>query len=331
MRAKILVPLLLLAMSAGAGFWFTKRSGATPAVPLRIAIPSQMSAGSIYLAQQRGFFDRRGLAVTVKPFILGKQALQAVLDDQADLAVVADVPFMLAYNRGEPIVAVATVFASRTTMAVLARRDRGIASLDDLKGKRLGTVAGTNAQYFLDKLLRTRNIPATAVNISTINPEQFSSALARAEVDALTAWNPQLSKLEEENGGAVVRLMAPDIFVYRFILVGKKEFVRTHSEQVRHALAALADAVADIQGRPQAAMVDIARAITLTPKQLSRSFQAGDYVLALDQSLLLSLEDQTRWALSRGMIGAREIPNYLDALDQRALRAVDPGAVKIIQ
>lgn len=311
--------------------WRALPTSGTPAASLRIAIPSQMSAGSIFLAQQRGYFDRHGLAVSVAPFVLGKQALQAVLDNQADLAVVADVPFMLAYNRGEPIVAVAAVFASRTTMALLARRDRGIASLDDLRGKRLGTVTGTNAQYFLDKLLTTRNIPASTVNITTLNPEQFSRALGQSEVDALTAWNPQLSKLEAENGNAVVRLMAPDIFVYRFILVGKKQFVRTHPEQVRQALAALADAVADIQARPQAAMADIARAITLTPEQLSRSFQPGDYVLALDQALLLSLEDQTRWALGKGMIDAPTVPNYLDALDQSALRAVVPGAIKIIQ
>ena len=47
-------------------------------------------------------------------------------------------------------------------------------------------------------------------------------------------------------------------------------------------------------------------------------------------SLLLSLEDQTRWAVRKGLIAAGAVPNYLDALDPRPLTAVAPGAVTII-
>ena len=331
MRLRLMILALLGAVGAAAAALWLPQTVKRAAAPLTIAIPTQMSSGAVFIAHQRGYFSRRDLALTLRQFTLGKQALQAVLDNQADLALVADVPFMLAVNRGAPIAAVATVFASRTTMAVLGRRDRGINDLDDLKGKRVGTVPGTNAQYFLDKLLATRAIASSTVAIIPLAPEQFAATLRTDAVDAITVWNPLLSKLEAEHGATVVRLMASDIFVYRFVLVGKKSFLLAHADRVERALAALGDAVAEIHARPAQAQADIAGAIALTPAQLSSSFRAGDFALALDQSLLLSLEDQTRWAINRGLVSARDVPNYLDAIDQTGLLAVQPSAVKIIR
>ena len=121
------------------------------------------------------------------------------------------------------------------------------------------------------------------------------------------------------------------MFVYRFVLVGKRQFLDAHPQRVRRALDALADAVATIEEQPADAQALIARAIGMQPQQLAASFRAGDYTLSLDQSLLLSLDDQTRWAMKRGLIAAGPVPNYLDAIDVRPLSMAQPAAVKLIR
>ena len=324
-------PLLLVGAAIGLGSFVWQRSHAPTADAITIAIPSQMSAGTVFIARDKGYFSRQKLALTVQSFTLGKQALQSVLDDKADLALVADVPFMFARANGQPVAVVATVFASRHTMALMGRRDRGINAPADVAGKTLGTVKGTNAEYFLDKLLAIHAIPDTAVKIVALDPAQFDHALRSGQVDALTAWNPLLNRMQAAHGANATVLMEPDMFVYRFLLVGKKSFLDAHPERVQRVLAALEDAVTTIQEQPAGAQSLIARAIGLQAQQLGASFRASDYALSLDQSLLLSLDDQTRWAMKRGLIPAGEVPNYLDAIDARPLSLVQPAAVKLIR
>ncbi len=300
-------------------------------LPIRIALPSQASAGALFYAYQRAVFDRHGLAPTLSTFMIGKQALQAVLDDQADLAVVADTPFMLAVMKGEPVAALATIYASRTTMALAARRERGINSAQDLRGKRIGTLFGTNAQYFIDAYLVANGIARTEVEIVGLRPEEIVDALTSGKVDAVTAWHPELARISQSMGQRVMLLYGEDLFVYRFLVVGKKTFIDSHDGSVRAVLASLQEANSAIVHQPDQARALIGAALKLDESQLQATFNAHDYTLSLDQSLLLALSDQSRWAISRGVSARQELPNYLQALRPGPLAAVAPSAVKIIQ
>src|SRR4051812_19492302 len=105
----------ILAGIAFAAWQMAARSpaAALPANPLSIALPIQLSAGAFFVADQQQLFAQQGLVVQLKRFLLGKQALQQMLDGGADFAVVADTPFVLALLKGERIAALATVYSSR--------------------------------------------------------------------------------------------------------------------------------------------------------------------------------------------------------------------------
>jgi NitT/TauT family transport system substrate-binding protein len=57
----------------------------------------------------------------------------------------------------------------------------------------------------------------------------------------------------------------------------------------------------------------------------------GEYVfgLFLDQSILVSLEDEARWAIDNRLTTAASVPNYLSFIHVEALQAVKPEAVSI--
>jgi len=53
------------------------------------------------------------------------------------------------------------------------------------------------------------------------------------------------------------------------------------------------------------------------------------FQLFLDQSILLSLEDNARWAISNKHTDSSKMPNYLDYICTDALKAIDPSAVMV--
>ncbi len=67
------------------------------------------------------------------------------------MAVVADTPYVMAFAKGNQIAVASTVFCSRKTAGFLVHVDHGVRTVANLRGRRIGRVFGSNAQYFLDK------------------------------------------------------------------------------------------------------------------------------------------------------------------------------------
>ncbi len=239
---------ILLAL---AGIWLagsamiseTKRATSS----VRIAIPNQISAGSLVVAENQKFFSKEGVDTSLQRFTLGKDALRSLMENKSDLAVVADTPFAMAVMNNAKISAVSTVFSSRNAMAIVGNKNRGIDKIEHLVGKKIGTVAGTNAQFFLHAMLFASAIDDTRVEVVDLKANDLVKALEDGRVDAITIWNPELAKLESRSGGKYSVIYGRNVFVYRFVLAGKTDYLDTHQEDVRKVLAAISQAVQYIQ------------------------------------------------------------------------------------
>lgn len=60
-------------------------------------------------------------------------------------------------------------------------------------------------------------------------------------------------------------------------------------------------------------------------------WDTSTYSVTLDQSLVLALEDETRWALKGRLIAEKEVPNFLDFIYLDGLTSVNPGSVRILK
>jgi len=323
----------LLAALAAAAFWraAAPQAAAGPLLPLAIALPTQVCSSAFFVADQQRYFAQQRLDVRLTRFVLGKQALQAVLDGKADVAVVADTPFVLALLRGERIAALATIYESRKSIAIVGRRDRGVSTAESLDGKRVGTVLGTNAEFFLDTMLEVHGVNRPMVQVVDHKPDTLMAALRDKKVDAVTVWNPELARVQHELGQQAVTIYGEDLFVYRFLLVAKQAYIQSHPDQLRQLLTALRQGNEFIQNNPENARTLVGQVIGMQPELLIHSFDATDFTLALDQSLLLALSAQMRWATAKDLVPAGPTPDYLDFVRPEPLSAVAPHANRIIR
>ena len=297
---------------------------------VRFALPTQISSGAIFLAAHHGLFQEQNLDVRPLPFRLGKQALAAVVEGKADLALVADTPFVLSALGGEKIAIAAQIFASRGSIALLVRTDRGIYAAGDLRGKRVGTTKGINAEYFLDALLTSHRLTPADLTVVALPPDELPRAMHSGMVDAATLWFPDLGLVQDQLGPKVKSMDGKDVFVYRMLLVGKTDYLEAHGAEVARVLSALDGATTMIHRQPEAARALIASALGVESHTLMPYFEPSDFQLCLDQSLLLALDHQARWAGAKGLLRAGSAPDYQALLRPAALRAVLPHAVRIV-
>lgn len=309
------------------------RVNAPPPAPfplVRFALPTQVSAGAISVAAHRQLFHQWRVDVRIEPFRLGKQALASVIEGKADLALVADTPFMLAALKGEKIAVVARAFGSRNSMAVLARADGGIGSAADLRGKSIATVAGTNAEFFIDALLTAHGMSTADVTVVPMSPEAMPAALTQGRVDAATLWLPDLATVRHQMGPRAVTIESKDLHVYQMLIVGKTDYLESHVDDVGRVLAALAESTEYIHAQPASARADIAAAIGVEQGLLQSTFMPSDFRLQLDQSLLFSLGEQARWAVRKKLVPPAAGRDYRHLLQTEPLQRVRPASVRLI-
>ena len=152
------------------------------------------------IAQIQGLFHQEGLNATPQLYAYGKPALEAVIEGTADFATVAETPVMLAIMNGAQLSILATIQVSKRSHAIVARRDRGIVAIEDLKGRRIGLTSGTSADFFLDAFLLTREIFRKDVQVINLQPNQLAVALEKGDVDAVSTWAPYLMQIQKRSG-----------------------------------------------------------------------------------------------------------------------------------
>ncbi len=330
---KRIVLLVLTALLAGVVAYLALRSPVTPTISgtkVSIAVPMQINSALMLVASGNDLFLKAGVNVVSQPFDLGKDALKSVLDGKADLAVVADTPTMFALLGGADIAMLGSISQSRRALAIVAHSDRGIKTIQDLKGKSIGVTLGTNMTYFLDAMLQIHGVASEAVTQTDLRTDAGISAFKEGRIDAVVVFQPFLAKLEAEMGNRIKVFYGEDVYAFRFLLMGKPSYIDSHPQEVRGVLRALISANQAIRANPVKARRLVGDALKIDDATMARLFEPEDYEVTLDEAMLLALDDQTRWAMKKGLVESRPMPNYLNFMKYQDLEAVLPTAVTVV-
>jgi ABC-type nitrate/sulfonate/bicarbonate transport system substrate-binding protein len=324
-----IVAATVAALACAGIVWFLLHGRAQPPIVVRLGSTLAPYSCAVWLAQTRGFFAAEGLQVEVRDFIAGKQGLAEMMAGGLDYTTAADAPIVLALLEQSQIRVVASIATSTDNTSVVARRDRGIRSPSDLQGHRIGIVRGTTSHYFLDSYLEFYGIPLAQVEHVALNPESLVEALAKGEVDAISAWVPISLHAVEQLGDQAVELRSGTMYRWTWNLVARNREV-AGSPVTGALLRALRLASDELLRDPAAAAVELSPRLGMTPARLREEWRRTFFELSLDQSLILNLESQARWAVAAGVVSQQEPPNFLPAITATPLRSVDPTAVTII-
>ena len=329
---KITVALLLIAALSGCQKSTSKDAGQRSTAPLQkitVAYTYQPQSTLTHVAVAKGYFVEEGLNVQSLMHTFGKASLQSLLDQKADFAAVAETPFMFNVLKGEKICVIANIEASGRNNAIVARKDAGILVAGDLKGKRIGFTPGTTSDFFLDSMLTSIGLTRQAIQPVPLKPEEMQAAIVGKNVDAVCTWNYPLTNIKRQLGSNGVLIYDPEIYTETFNFAAQQDFVQKNPETVKRFLRALIKAEIFVEQHPVEAQ-SIMSAATKTDLDLIREvWNAFNYRVVLDQRIIITLEDETRWAMKNKYTDQTVMPDYRKYIHLDGLRAVKPEAVKI--
>jgi len=325
MRAVIIVALCLLTLPGCRKLSLPKQ----PPRKITIAYTTQPDCALVQIAVGKGFFAEEGLQVEPQLHSYGKAALSSLLEGKADLATAAETPIMFAALAGAKLRIVAGIASTSKNNAIFARKDLGISRPEELKGKRIGYTPGTTGEFFLESFLTANGIPRQDAVPVPLQPDEMAAALGAGRVAAVSCWNFPLTRLRRALGERGVAFFDPQIYTQTFNLVARQESVAKNPGAIGSALRALVKAEGFAREHPGEARALVAAALNVDPDLLGEVWDCFAYQVELDRRLIITLEDQTRWAMKNRLAGAQEMPDYGGLVYPDALAAVKPDAVTI--
>ena len=271
----------------------------------------------VWIAEEQGFFVDEGIVVTIKEATSGKEAIETMLADEADIAIVAPAPIVLnSFIRNDFKIISGVAYTHENIKLISYAR-----TVAELKGKKIGLTKGTTAQYYLDVCLTYYGQRSDSVELVDMKPAELPAALEIKKVDAVVVWQPFTHRAQQIKGTT----NACNSLVYRTALsaVARDD---TNQEAITRFLKAIDRASAFINDDPQSREMAV-KILRLDRQIIDDIWTHYTYGLYLDQTLLSTLENEALWATKNNITQA-VIPDYRQYMSDILLQ-VKPDAVTI--
>jgi sulfonate transport system substrate-binding protein len=185
-------------------------------------------------------FAKDGISIVWVQTVSSANALQFLNAGSIEFGSTAGSAALIARVNGNPIKSV-YVYSRPEWTALVTTRDSKINKIEDLKGKKVAMVRGTDPHIFLVRALLSAGL--TDKDITPVLVQQHAdggTALLRGDVDAWAGLDPMMAQKEIEDGARLFyRNAAANTWG---ILNAREEFIKDQPEIVRRVLATYEEA-----------------------------------------------------------------------------------------
>lgn len=138
-------------------------------ISFRLAWVPDMAEVGVFVAKERGHFEREGFDVSIEPGGFGLDPIRMVAAGSNDFGVGGAGNLLIARNQSVPVVAIAAEFQN-TPVGFIAHSESGISDFDDFRDQRVGVQTGADTDVLYRALLARNEM--TSRDVSEV-PIQF--------------------------------------------------------------------------------------------------------------------------------------------------------------
>lgn len=253
-------------------------SGCTPPAPLRVATNVWTGYESLYLARSLGLYD--GAAIRLVEMTAASEVTRALRNGRVEAAALTLDEVLSLRQSGLDVRVVLVMDVSNGADVLMARR--GIARLQDLRGRRVGVENSAVGAITLDAALQAAGLRSPEISLVPLNVDEHLSAWRDGRVDALVTFDPVRSQVLQEGGQILFdSSRIPGRIVD--VLVVRADAMPHHGAALRALLAGHFAALRHMARMPQDAAARMAPRLGVTAEQVLPQF-SGITLPGLDEN-----------------------------------------------
>jgi sulfonate transport system substrate-binding protein len=184
-------------------------------------------------------FAKDGIKIVWVQSAGSNKALEFLNAGSIDFGSTAGSAALVAKINGNPIKSI-YVYSRPEWTALVTTKDSKIATVADLKGRRVAVTRGTDPHIFLVRALLDAGLSEKDITPVLLQHADGKTALIRGDVDAWAGLDPMMAQAEVEDG-AKLFFRKPDANTWGVLNV-REEFLKDHPDAVRRVLAVYEDA-----------------------------------------------------------------------------------------
>ncbi len=326
----VIVALVLVGFSA----WYFTNSGTASlgtSESITVGGPALEQSAFIYIAEDQGYFAKNGLNVTIMDdYPNGVVPVSDMLNDKIDISVSAEYPVVMAVLRKEKLSVIGTIDRYQNE-DIIGRRDRGIQNISDLKGKWIGVPRGTICEFFLGRFLNLHGMNLSDVTLVEIIASESVDAIADGDLDAIIYFQPYVYEMKDRLGGNGISWPAQSNQLMFTVMACRDDWAAEHPETITRFLKSLALAEKYMIDHPAESKAIVQKRLNFSDSYMATVWPDHQFSLSLDQSLLIAMNDEGRWAINNNLTSEKTLPYFQDYIYTKALKEVRPESVNIIR
>jgi sulfonate transport system substrate-binding protein len=184
-------------------------------------------------------FSKDGISIVWVQSAGSNKALEFLNAGSIDFGSTAGSAALVAKINGNPIKSI-YVYSRPEWTALVTTKDSKIATVADLKGKRVAVTRGTDPHIFLVRALLGAGLTEKDITPVLLQHADGKTALIRGDVDAWAGLDPMMAQAEIEDGAKLFYRNA-DANTWGILNV-REEFLKDHPDIVRRVLATYEEA-----------------------------------------------------------------------------------------
>ncbi|EGO64373.1 ABC transporter substrate-binding protein [Acetonema longum] len=236
--------------------------------PIVIAYTPWTGYAALFIAQEKGMFKAKGLDVTLQSIEgVGDRKQAMVAKKIQAMATSLDVSISAA-GADLPLKLVWAFDASNGADGLVVAKDKGIATVADLKGRQVAYHTGSASHFFLKAILDRAGLSEKDIQSVDVKASEAASAFMAGKVDAAVTWEPHLSKAVAQNG-MILSTTTDTPGLIADVLTVHADFARDSAKETQAIVEALAEASAFMQTHPDEANKILAVLFKQTPEEVA--------------------------------------------------------------
>jgi len=238
----------------------TMVAGTAAAETVKLGLQPWLGYGPLWVAEEKGFFEKRGVDVDLTNFNWDQDMIAALASDNLHVIAGATNGVIASFNQGVDQKGFLIMDLAFEADAIIAGKD--IKTIADLKGKKVAFESGSTSDLLINYALKQNGMSIEDIEHVPMGASEAGLALVSGRVDVAVSYEPYISAaLAQSPDNTVLYTAAEKPGLISDMLTAKGDWIKDNPEAVKGLILAWNDSIEFIRANPQEGMQMIATAV----------------------------------------------------------------------